>query len=133
MRLQNGEWNIDITIGTGGEAPTWADPLLEGHHGEHAGLLDLLRDFKAKSNARRFDVELVAGAEYKYKITHSDGRKWRQRMRVAGGTAFSMTFNVPDFWTEAELRTGRGSMMVATVRLLGAFPDITKIEVEWLT
>lgn len=133
MEQRNHVWDIQITLASGPE-PSWDDPLLVSptHAGGTAGLLDLLRDFKANSDVATLMVTHATGDVFDYVITHTDARVWSQQLRRADPVLDgALTFDVPDFWTLREIQTGRGPIVRKILELLNAY-DITDIEVVWL-
>jgi hypothetical protein len=135
----NHVWNLEIEIAGGDEnGPEWSHPLLVSptHTAGTAGLLDLLRDFKAQSPLlERLELAHIADNRYSwyFRTGAPDGREWLQEIRVADPVLDTeMNFNVPDFWAMRELIGLRGPMLQKVVELANAFPAITKIEAIWL-
>lgn len=138
MELVNGYWEIKIVPQAGEPEPQWNDPLLQSsaHHPE-PGLLDVLRGLKEGCDIVMLKVIRISGVRFDYTFKHSDARAWHQEIRLGTDVlSTEVNFDVPDFWTEAELRgapdlRGRASLIESIIELLLAYPT-EKIRVDWL-
>ena len=138
MQLKNSYWEIDILPQAGEPEPHWNDPLLQSSAANpEPGLLDVLRGLCEGCDIVHLELSRIAGVRFDYRFEHSDNRAWHQEIRLGTDVlSTEVNFDVPDFWTEAELRgapdlRGRASLLGKIVELLLAY-KLESIEVNWL-
>lgn len=134
MELKNTEWEIELTVQAGTPEPHWDDRLLQSAAGNpEPGLLDGLRLWKTCCDVDNLRVKLTGGDnEFSYRFILTDTRVWKSVVVIGtGATDTTMSFDVPDQWTGAELIHMRTQVLTQIIALSLAY-KIQLLKVQWL-
>lgn len=130
IELKDALWNIEITAQAGEDDPLWSDLLLDGDPAR--GFVPNVRSWYALVPLASLTVEHQGGDLYSYILTHQDARTFEQQIRISTAQVADaeVTFDVADFWTVAELQSGRVIVQRTIIEILLAY-KIDSIEVLW--
>jgi len=111
---------------------TTTSATLHQYHDLVVGLNKTFGALVARSDITHLLVELVAGNEFKYELTHFDARTFKQRLFGSPGTGTDvfMTYNVTDQWKVSEV-VPISVVRLAVIDLMFSRADLfaTKIEI----